>query len=288
MLLFVAGFVSSCEDVVQVKLDEGSKLYVIDAFINDLPQEQVIKLSYNDSYFSTTEAPPLSGAVVVVKDLTEGTEYSFNESGAGRYVYTPGPEGFGALDHQYQLNVTVNGDVYTSLSLKKRTAVIRAINDTLVTGGGGFGAPPSEPFYFCSLVAKDTVDAVTDYYWVKTLRNDTLLFSAENIGFSFAIDGTNGPVSDAGADTTNFTPPVTFLGFARFLPGDRCRVQIHSISRETYFFFVQVGQQVNNAGLFATTPENVRTNIVTPEGAATKAVGWFNVATVDEKEIVLP
>jgi len=55
-------FFSSCEDVVQIKLDEGSKLYVIDAFVNSLPTDQVIRVTYNDSYFNASVAPPVTNA----------------------------------------------------------------------------------------------------------------------------------------------------------------------------------------------------------------------------------
>jgi len=33
-------FFGACEDVVQIKLDEGSKLYVVDAFVNNLRETQ--------------------------------------------------------------------------------------------------------------------------------------------------------------------------------------------------------------------------------------------------------
>ena len=58
---------SSCEDVVQIKLDEGSELIVIDAFINDLRIDQKIRITKNNSYFSTTNPAPLTNAVVSLK-----------------------------------------------------------------------------------------------------------------------------------------------------------------------------------------------------------------------------
>ena len=66
----------------------------------------------------------------------------------------------------------------------------------------------------------------------------------------------------------------------RYNKNDVCKVEIHSISKESYFFFIQALAQINNGGLFAQTPENIKTNIVTPIGAKTKAVGQFNMATV--------
>jgi hypothetical protein len=281
-------FLSSCEDVIQVKLDEGSKLYVVDAFVNDLREPQIIKVNYNDSYFSNRDPQPVPGAQVIVRDLTSGKDFSFADEGAGKHVLRLNDgDTLARVGHQYELRVTVSGVTYKALSLEKRTGVIYDI-DTNYVSGGSFQGRKVQPFYFCELKAMDLVAGETDYYWVKTLRNDTLLFGPDEMGISFCIDGTGGPVTGIDADSINFTQPVTLLGFKAFLPGDKCEAQIHSISRETYNFFIQLAQQVNNGGLFATTPENVRTNITTPKDAQVKAIGWFNMATVARKAIVIP
>jgi hypothetical protein len=84
-------------------------------------------------------------------------------------------------------------------------------------------------------------------------------------------------------DSTDFTPPITFLSFKAYRLNSTCKVEIHSLSKEAYFFFLQAQTQINNGGLFATTPENVKTNIITPKNAKTKGIGWFNMASVDSK-----
>ena len=279
-------FLGACEDVVQIKLDEGSKLYVIDAFVNNLPGKQTIKVVTNDSYFSNRVAPPVYGAVVVLKDLTAGKQFAFTDQGDGNYVYSPtGPDTLSKIGHQYELNVTIEGATYTSITVQKRTAVIDSISYELQDGNSGFGQSRA-PYYLCGMWAKDKVDANTDYYWIKTYRNDTLFGGSGDI--NICIDGTGGPVTDADLDSTYFTPPATFLGFKEYHSGNTCKAEIHSISHDTYFFFVQAQAQINNGGLFATTPENVKTNIVTPADAKTKAVGWFNMASVVSKKITIP
>lgn len=288
-LFFIASagtFLSSCEDVVQIKIDEGSKLYVIDAFVNDLPQAQKIRVVTNDTYFSNREAPAVYNANVVLKDLTEGKDYNFVYTTNGYYEYPISSiDTIAKVNHQYLLNVTIDGVVYTSLSTQKRAAGIDSIVSLYQDGtGGGFG-PPGDPYYLCGLLAKDKTDKNTDYYWIKTFKNDTLFNSSSDINLS--IDGTNGPVGDAEVDSTEFTPPITFLGFKRYNKNDVCKVEIHSISHDAFYFFVQAQAQINNGGLFATTPENVKTNIITPNDAKTKAIGWFNMASVATKSKVV-
>lgn len=279
-------FLASCEDVVQIKLDEGSKLYVIDAFVNNIRSKQTVRITTNDNYFSNREAPPVGNANVVLKDLTESKSYVFAYNGNGNYEFPiSANDTIAKLDHQYELNVTIDGVTYTSLATQKRTAKLDSVSAEYDDGtSGGFG-PAGKPYYFCNLWAKDKVDNNTDYYWIKTYRNDTLFAGSGDI--NICIDGTGGAVTDAALDSTFFSPPATFLGFKRYQLNDKCKVEIHSISRATYFFFVQAQAQINNGGLFATTPENVKTNIVTPEGAKTKAIGWFNMASVASTEILV-
>lgn len=287
--LIVAGFTavlfSGCQDVIQVKLDEGAKLFVIDAFVNDLRAPQTIRVLTNDTYFSNREAPPVTDATVILKDLTANTQVQFLYTDKGNYIFNPGiGDTISKVDHQYELNVTIDGFTYSSLTTQKRTARIDSIAADYNEGGGGFG--PANPFYFCSLYAKDRADNNADYYWVKAFRNDTLFAGSGDI--SLCIDGTQGEIKGLDVDSTDFTPPVTFLGFRTYQSGNTCKAEIHSISRATYFFLLQAVTQINNGGLFATTPENVKTNIISPEGAKTKSIGWFNMATVASLTKVIP
>ena len=279
-------FLTSCEDVVQIKLDEGSKLYVIDAFVNNSRSNQTIRVLTNDTYFSNREAPPVTNASVILKDLTANVQYNFNYTSNGNYVFILAPtDTISKIGHQYELNVTIDGSNYTSKYLQKRTAILDSISAFKNDGTGGFG--PAKEYYECFLWARDKVDNNPDYYWIKTFRNDTLFGQPGDL--NTAIDGTGGEVTDAGgADTLDFTPPAIFLGFNRYKPGDKCKVEIHSISRETNNFLFQAVAQIQNGGLFATTPENVRTNIITPADAKTKAVGWFNMATVVTATKLIP
>ncbi len=276
---------ASCQDVVQVKLDEGSKLYVVDAFVNSLRTDQTIKITTNSNYFSSTAPTGVSGANVVLTDLTDNKQYSFIYTSNGNYVYTLLPtDTLAKVNHLYALNVTIDGNVYTSSTTQKRYCSIDSINVTLNDNSVGFGQQSKDTSYLCILFAKDKADATADYYWIKTFRNDTLFSDASDLNLN--IDGTGGEITNAPEDSLDFTAPSTLLGFKKYRRHDKCRVEVHSIMRNTYNFFTQAQTQINNGGLFATTPENVKTNIVTPNGT-TKAVGWFSVASVATKSVVV-
>ena len=278
---------ASCEDVVQIKLDEGSNLYVIDAFVNSLRTDQTIKITTNASYFSNSSPSGVSGANVILTDLTENKQYVFSYTSNGNYVYTlAATDTIAKPNHNYSLNVTIDGGLYTAATMQKRYASIDSISVQLNDNSFGFGSPSSstDTTFFCVLFAKDKADAQPDFYWIKTYRNDTLFSEASDLNLN--IDGTGGEITNSPVDSLDFTPPSTLLGFKRYRKYDKCKVEVHSIMKDTYNFFTQAQTQINNGGLFATTPENVKTNIATPQGKI-KAVGWFSVSSVATKSITV-
>lgn len=273
MLLFFAG----CQDVVQVKLDQGSKLYVIDAFLGHSRINSYIRVTTSSPYFSDEQVPPVEDAKILLKDLTRGKSFTFYHLGYGMYVCdyflqdTVCREG-----HQYELHVTIAGATYTALATQKRPAKIDSISSTYYKGTNPLD-PDEKPYYLCTLWAKDKADNNPDYYWIKV--------HGKNIPaqLNVCVDGTNGIVRDAAADSIPFGPPATLMGLKRYIEGESGIVEIYSITRETYEFFIQAGAQLVNGGLFAKTPENLKTNIYTPPGAGMRAVGWFSMSSVSEK-----
>lgn len=270
--IFAIVVLTSCEDVIQIKLDEGSKLLVIDAFINDMRNEQKVRLTYTDSYFSGQNPPPVTNGLVVLKDLTVAKNYTFTNMGNGDYTYSiTAADTIAVVTHDYELNVMYDGKIYTSFCKQNRSTVIDSITYHFHKKNAF-----SDEGYFCKFWAFDPQGPEPDYYWVKAFRNGIMFNKGSQI--NLALDG----AYSAGADGFIFIPPIAeaitpFNDLYDY--ADVCRVEIHSISKEAYFFLYQVQQQTTNSGLFATTPENVRTNINTPEGA-TKAIGWFQMSSV--------
>ena len=76
---------ASCEDVVQIKLDEGTPMITIDAFVNNLRTPQTIRLTYTDNYFSQKPNTTISGAAVQIKDVTSGQLFNFTDNSNGNY-----------------------------------------------------------------------------------------------------------------------------------------------------------------------------------------------------------
>ena len=106
-----------------------------------------------------------------------------------------------------------------------------------------------------------------------------------------SINVTENAGSD-GSDGLLFIPPVRFFSINDFSRpyefGEKTKVQIWSINKNTLSFLNQVSNQINNGGLFAVPPSNVRTNIesTSPE-ISKKAIGYFSISMVSSIEKVI-
>jgi hypothetical protein len=276
-ILVVIGF-TSCEDVIQVKLDQGDPIITIDAFVNDMRSQQKVRLTFTNGYFSQTPNSAVTGATVKVKDLTSGLEYNFTDNNDGNYVFNlNSTDTLGRVGHNYELTVTHSGNVFTSISRMNRTAQVDSIISEF-NEGGGFG--DTDPGYDMSFLGFDIPGDTIDYYWIKSYRNGVFFNKGGDI--NICADGAFGN----GADGFPFIPPIA-QGITpngeRFQKNDICRVEIHSINLPTYNFLTQVQTQTTNTGLFATSPENVKTNIKS-SSEKIKVVGWFCMSAVGFRE----
>jgi hypothetical protein len=229
-ILAVIGF-TSCEDVIQVKLDEGDPIITIDAFVNDMRSPQKVRLTFTNGYFSQTPNSPVTGATVKVKDLTSGLEYNFTDNNDGNYVFNlNATDTLGRVGHNYELTVTHQGDVFTSTTRMNRTAQVDSIISEFKEGGG---FADTDPGYDMSFLGFDIPGDTIDYYWIKSYRNG--IFFNKGGDINICADGAFGN----GADGFPFIPPIaqgiTPFG-ERFQKNDVCRVEIHSINLETYNF----------------------------------------------------
>lgn len=269
---------TSCEDVVQVKLDKGTPIVTVDAFINDMRSQQKVRLTYTDSYFSQKTNEPVVGALVSLKDLSSGAVYVFSDNSNGDYVFNLATsDTIGRVGHKYELTVTHQGTSFTAQSTMNRTTTIDSM-DVKFEEAGAFGGKEGYRFSFLGL---DPEGAQPDFYWVKSYRNGVFFNKGSEI--NIAWDAANG---GDGADGLYFIPPIAegITPFGEvFNKNDVCRVEIHSINKETFNFLLQVQKQTTNSGLFATSPENVKTNL-TSNNTKVQVVGWFCMSAVSFRE----
>lgn len=275
---------ASCKDIITVDLKKGETLLVVDAFITDSSATQTVRLTTTDAYFSNAHTPAVLGAAVSLTDLTANKTYTFTPDGNGNYNYFPAVnDSMAQVGHNYRLDVNYNGTSYMSLSTLNRTTSIDTIIFKRKKGGPeDTSALPHK--YYPYLIARDAPGAI-DYYWIRTYKNGVFYNGAGQMNM---VQDAGGP----GTDGLFFIPPNAFFVLT---PNDdpcyyldNCTIEVYAINKDTYDFLLQMNTQMNNAqaGLFATAPENVRTNITRNGTSGMKAIGWFNMGATTSKTVV--
>ena len=264
---------TSCEDVIDVELANGESQLVVDGFVNNLPKDQIIRLTNSAPYFNNGKASPALNAVVKLIE-NDTKEYIFEDkNNDGNYIYTYNPlDSFCAVGKNYKLEVSYNNEVFISESSVNRVPTIDSTiskkDKNPFTG---------DPEYKAEYFARDFKGS-RDFYYVRTWYNDTLkaLGNADNIS--------DGAFSGTGADGLIFISPmrenINRQGDPYF-PGDTIYMELLSVDEGTYNFLSDVFTQANNGGLFATPLTNVRTNIINKNTTSNKkALGWFVTSAV--------
>lgn len=269
LFLFGALLFTSCEDPIDVELDEGESQLVVDAFINNLNDKQIIKLSMSRPYFDNNSKVYAEGAIVELKDGS-GKVYNFTSEANGVYSYTPvAGDDFCKIGNNYELVIKYKGEEFYANSTVNPVPAIDSIRikkeQNPFTG---------EEVKLAEFFAVD-IKGRKDFYWIRTFYNDTLkkLDNADNVS--------DGAFSGNGADGLLFIQPMRYAinkdgGRTPYVPGDTISMQLLSITEGTYDWLFDVFSQSNNGGLFATPPYNVRTNIKNRNPQSkTKAYGYF-------------
>ncbi|WP_247232460.1 DUF4249 domain-containing protein [Telluribacter sp. SYSU D00476] len=291
LLLVVSPWLVSCEDVIDLNVEEGPELLVVDGWITNQPGPQRIRLTLSSGYFNNSEPQPALNADVTVTD-DQGKVYVFEDTNSnGVYEWTPQKadslntsDALGHIGRSYTLLVRYAGEEYTATSAIKRVPVI----DSLVYQFETLPfTPPNGPKegYIAEFYARD-FSGIGDTYWIKALRGGGLYANdPENITLAFDAAFSPGSVSDG----LVFIQPLrrSINVNQLFSAGDTVGVELHSITPETYYFLQQVRQESSNGGIFATPPANIFTNIRNSNPNGRKALGYFGTSAISRAETII-
>jgi len=258
--------ITGCEDVIDVKLDQGETLLVVDGWITSQPAPYTVRLTTTAPYFTNAPTPVVPGALLVITD-SEGARDTLKESKPGVYVTQKIQ---GKIGHSYELSIKVNGEEYTARTEIKRVPAIDSLTVKYQKESAFFETEGYYVYYNGPEPA-----GVGDFYRFKIYRNDTLLSRPADLIFAEdrLVDG-------------NYIEAIQ-MNSQGFKKGDRIRGENWTITEDAYQYYLELYVQINNGGLFSNPPANVRTNIrnVNPNGK--RAVGWFGGAGVSSQEITI-
>lgn len=275
----------ACDDQIYPELGAAPPVLVIDAWVNNKPENQSIKLTRSQPYLADDEALVVSGAEVYITD-DSGVRFDFVDQGKGEYVWPYTGQTLGVIGTSFELHVIDNGSTYQASSAMNRVPKIDSV--TFRWQAEHFGLPES---YFGEFWSRD-LEGLGDVYWIKTYKNEQFLNKPSEINIAYDAG------FSAGGEIDNliFIPPIRDAinpfdgdpdseGFlSPYADGDSLYVEIYSLTLAAHTFLTEVKIQTDRPGgfgeLFATPLSNVDVNIenITNGGPV---LGFFCVSAVE-------
>lgn len=289
ILLFAASLLFSCEETINPDLEDAEPILVVDAWLNNKVEDQIVRLTMSQPYLENVLPPGVSGATVTLR--YDGGQVVFiedtNEPGTYRWSPSiPDVEAvFGTIGREYTLTVMTGGETFEATSILHRVPPIDSIT---------FKFEESSPFYpensYTAEFWATDIPGQGDTYWIKGYKNGTLLNKPSELLVAYDAGFSAG----GNFDGVTFLPPVRGVNandvdeddqsLSPYEPGDSLYVEIHSITLESFNFLNEVIIQTDRPGgfaeLFSTPLANVPTNIYNVNSGGSKVVGFFNVAMV--------
>jgi len=252
MILF-----ASCQDVIEIELDDMEAKLVVEGVINDLEDQCKIKLTKTTDYFQEGFSPAVSDAVITLSD-NSGTIIGFNEIEAGIYL---GESMQAKPNTSYSLHILSEGQEYTANATIPQKVNIDSLS---------YEYNPESILYDQGYVVSCHFfdpEAFLNFYRLKTYRisDKTKAKESEDI---YEDDLFNGNKVEL---------PWEYEVFQEL---DTIVVELFTLDKSTYEYYKTLFP-ISGDGLSIASPAN-------PEGNLNNgALGYFGAYTISRDTIIL-
>lgn len=266
--LFLIIISVSCTDVIDVTVQDGATRLVIEASLDwekgTTGSQQTIQLSNSTSYFDEITTSPVSGASVIVTNDSDATKFIFTDENNGDYTtYSFVP----VIGQSYTMQVIYNGETYTATETLN---AIPEITDIYQTAEDGFDTELLE----VHVIFNDPEDEENNYLF-KFQKRGVLLPDLE-IGYDEFVNG-NEIDWWSEAEENEDTEAIE-----AFTPGDIVDIEMYGISTPYKDYMEILTNQLEEGGLFDTTPVALKGNCINLANPANYAHGYFRLTEVNK------
>lgn len=250
-LIFLCLFFSSCEQIIDLNLQQASPNIVIEGCVTSGRGPFIVKISQSQSYFNQSSFTGIEKANVEISDSK--FREKLRDNGGGYYSTA---QIFGIAGKTYNLNVNVGGKSYTSSVTLPSTVPI----DTIYFENG--------------FLNKDSLNAfvqftdplrIENYYRIRVFRNNYFISNDYNL------------INDTYTDGQSMLAPV----YRNFSPGDTVMVELYNLDRCTYKYYRGLND-ILQGGPGMQSPGNPPTNI------SGGALGYFGAWGKSVFKIIVP
>jgi hypothetical protein len=283
-LLLLATIGSSCNDVIDLQVENNDPKLVVEAQLTNTASLQTVNLTESQAYFNNGPRPVniATGATVNVTD-TKGNVFVFEQSkdkeGKLTQAYTyNSSKVFGVVGETYTLNITYKGQSYKASSVLRPVPKIDSLNYFFTKATPNPGAPTDalKEGFQVEFFARD-FKGIGDCYYLRGISYSKTKKEWDPTGFQTIYDAAFAPGSKT--DNLTFILPIRrAISTGLLAEGDSIRVDLRSTTFEHYEFLRSAITETNNQGLFATPPATIPTNVKNVNANGPKAMGFFNIS----------
>ncbi len=276
LLIVLLGPLVSCEEVVDISLEQGPKRLVVEGrieYVYENPEKvQSIKLSQTQSFYANQAAPPATGATVSVTD-SDGNIYLFTEIQSQPGLYQ-NSELRGQIGQSYQLYIYWNGAEYAATETLQTVPEIDALYQVL-----------EEESLFDEAGLRMAVDytdpaSEVNYYLWEVFVNGQLIITPEPSNRFSLIQEDQ---FFNGNKVIGYIPNDEYS----LQTGDIGTVRQIGLSKSAFDYYFQFYNLTGNqGGLFNTPPSGLAGNVQNLTNPELYPLGYFSAAQVSEKSMV--
>lgn len=260
IFLFVAGFlISSCEDVIELDLDQVAPKLVVEANISDQPVPYSIELSETANFYDDNDFNPKVGAEVIIYDEI-GNRETLRETTPGIYQ-TNTIQGVRGI--KYTLEIMSEGKTYKASNripdqVNPIDSLIVKFEEESIFRDAG---------YYVTATTQDPA-GVDNYYRLKIFVNGAVyIFNQDD------EDEDNYEDNNLYLSSDKFTDGqyIEFGLSPKLKLGDKVKVELYHISKTSYDYYRTLLDAIGTGGL---APANPISNF------GEQALGNFNTYVV--------
>jgi len=260
ILMFITLLLFGCQKVINVNLVEAAPSLVIEGLITDSVGPYMVKISQSGSYFNQPVLPPVSDATVVISD-NAGTIDTLKEILPGIYLTSKIQ---GIVGRTYTLTVLSDSRSYSGSSTMPSHVNIDSLflkkGQPQGFGLGGHGQNENRVDIHCAF--SDPPEK--NFYRIKVYTNDSIAFANYKL---YDDQYTNSEATDLEVRHANI--------------GDVSIVQLISLDKFTYDYYMTLRDLIHTNPIFGSTPVNPNTNL------SNGALGYFGTCAISSKSIII-
>lgn len=250
-LILLCIFVSSCEQIIDVNLQQVSPKIVIEGCITNGKGPFIVKISQSQSYFNQSNFNGVEKATVEISD--NKFKEKLHDNGNGFYSTS---QINGVAGKTYNLSVNLNGNNYTS------SATLPSI------------VPIDTVYFEKGFLNKDSLNAFVqfndpsgneNYYRIRVFRNNYFIANDYNL------------VNDTYTDGQTMLAPV----YRNFSRGDTVLFELYNLDRCTWKYYKGIND-ILQQGAGLQSPGNPPANI------SGGALGYFGAWGKSYFKIIIP